>query len=696
MLLLPCPRRASARALFAGDRNGRRQDGGRRRGRASSPVALLAALGLLQGCAGTDKPGPLRADLLLRGGLVVDGTGAPPRRADVAVRADRILFVGDAAGRIVPQRELDARGLAVAPGFVDLHSHADLNLLAGPDRQQELLRAKILQGVTTIVVGNCGLGAAPADEGAARVLAGINGWMTPEGVTLPPLSVADYLDRVERDGVVLNVAALVPHGPVRISAMGLAPGGPSPVQLEQMRRLVARSLEEGAFGLSAGLIYPPGMYAPTEELVALAEEVAARDRVFTCHVRGSSETLLEATGELLEIARRSRARVHHSHLEAVGERFWPLVAEVLAREDEAREDGLSVSHDVFPYTRAATMMSAIFPPWALEGGIGRLLDRLRDPAVRERIRHEVETRRPEWPPWKLGGWPHNLVEAVGWDAIYVASVGPAGPAELAGRSLAEIAAAEGRAPFDVVASLMLSEEGRVGQLVGEISGSEGELDALHSILRHPAAVVITDAEDYGRGIPHPAHAGAFARALRLARDTLGMPLEEIVHRMTGRPASLLRLRDRGVLREGAFADLVAFDPLRVRDRATWEDPRRAPDGIVWVLVNGTVVAERGELRGGAVGRVLRAGRTASEPAPRDHERRGPLAPGRRREISLLRGSRARRPGERAASFERSPSCAPGGRRAVLGDRTGRSFARPQRPPGSLVETQRIIHVPLPG
>lgn len=611
------PDRAPRLAVLARGWEARSRDGGRRRGRAAWPFALVVSLALLPGCAGTDEPGLLRADLLVRGGLVVDGTGAPPRRADVAVRGERILFVGEAADRVVAAREFDARGLAVAPGFVDLHSHADLILLAGPDRQQELLRAKTLQGVTTIVVGNCGLGAAPADEGATPVLAGVNGWMTPVGVTLPALSVAGYLDRIERSGVVLNVAALVPHGPVRISAMGLAPGEPSPAQLERMRRLVARSLEEGAFGLSAGLIYPPGMYASTEEFVALAEEVAARDRVFTCHIRGSSETLLEATGELLEIARRSGARVHHSHLEAVGERFWPLAAEVLAREDQARAEGLSVSHDVFPYTRAATMMSAIFPPWALEGGVGRLLDRLRDPAVRQRIRREVETRRPEWPPWKPGGWPHNLVEAVGWDAIYVASVGPSGPGDLAGRSLAEIGAAEGRAPFDAVADLMLSEEGRVGQLVGEISGSERDFDTLHSILRHPAAVVISDAEDYGRGIPHPAHAGAFVRALRLARDALGMPLEEIVHRMTGRPASLLRLRDRGVLREGAFADVVVFDPARVTDRATWEDPRRPAEGIVLVAVNGRIVAERGEYRAGAVGRVLRAEPSGREPAPRE-------------------------------------------------------------------------------
>lgn len=574
------------------------------------PWLPLAAAGLaLASCSGPSRPERIPADLLFQGGVVLDGTGAPPRRADVAVRGDRIVFVGDGGGRIAASRVFEVPGLVIAPGFVDLHSHADLVLLGGPSVQQRLLRAKILQGVTTIVVGNCGLGAVPADERASRILSAINGWMTPEGVEPPPLTTAGYLDRIEKDGVALNVATLVPHGPIRISVMGLAPGEPAGPELDRMRKLLARSLEEGAFGFSAGLIYPPGMYAATDELVALAEEVAARDRLFTCHIRGSSETLLEATEELLEIARRSGARVHHSHLEAVGEKFWPAVARVLALEDEARAAGLSVSHDVFPYTRAATMMAAIFPPWALEGGIPRLLRRLEEPETRRRIRLEIETRVPEWPPWKRGGWPHNLVEAVGWDAIYVASVRPGGPLDLVGRSLAEIASAEGRPPFEVVSDLMRSQEGQVGQLVGEISGREGEETALLAILRHPSAAVITDAEDYGRGLAHPAHAGAFARALRLAQDRLGMPLEEIVHRMTGRPASLVRLEDRGVLREGAYADLVVFDPARVRDRATWQEPRRPAEGISYVLVNGKIVVEDGIYLGGLPGRVLRAPRT---------------------------------------------------------------------------------------
>jgi N-acyl-D-aspartate/D-glutamate deacylase len=544
-------------------------------------------------------------DLVLRGGTVIDGTGAPARSADVAVRDGRIHAVGQ-PGALRAARAIDASGLVVAPGFVDLHSHADLILLADRATQERLLAAKLAQGITTVIVGNCGLGVAPTSPDAGPILAAINGWMTPDGVVAGPQRIGDYLDALESRGVVLNAGTLVPHGPARVSSMGLAAGAPSDEQLDAMRRDVRNGLQQGAFGLSAGLIYPPGMYSATEELVELARVVAAADRLFTAHVRGSSETLLPATRELIEIARRSGARVHHSHLEAVGERYWPDVARVLALEDAARAEGLRISHDVFPYTRAATMMSAIFPPWALEGGLPALLDRLADPDARQRLRGELATRVPQWPPWREGGWPHNLVGAVGWDGIRVASVGAGGPLQLVGRSLDEIAAERGGHPFDVVAELMRSQQGRVGQLVDEISGRGERIEALLSILAHPAAAVVSDAEDYGRGAPHPAHAGAFARALRLNRERSLMPPEDLVRRMTSYPASLIGLDDRGVISPGAHADLVVLDPRRVTDRATWEAPRLAAEGIRWVLVNGAIAVEDGRYVGGLHGRVLRA------------------------------------------------------------------------------------------
>jgi N-acyl-D-amino-acid deacylase len=571
---------------------------------ASTRLAALLTAATLVGC-NADAPAP-EFDLILRGGTVVDGSGGAALRADVGIRDGRIAEIGTLADRR-STRTVDVAGRVVAPGFIDLHSHADLIVLAPGDVQWRLLEAKLHQGVTTLVVGNCGLGVAPADGPTAALLAGVNGWMTPEGVEPGPLSIAGYLDRLERDGTLMNVATLVPHGPVRLSVMGLAPGEPSATQLERMAGLVEQGLEDGAFGLSFGLIYPPGMYSATNELVELARVAAPHDALVTAHVRGSSETLLDATAELVAVAERSGARTHHSHMEAVGEAFWPSVPAMIEIEDRARRDGLRISHDVFPYTRAATMMTAIFPPWALEGGVDALLDRLRDTGTRERIRRDVEQRRPEWPPWVEGGWPHNLVGAVGWDGIVVASLATERDSGRIGRSLAELAAESGRDPFDVVVELMLEQRGRVGQQVREVSGRDGDLDALTRILTHPDAAIVSDAEDYGRGAPHPAHAGAFARAIRWNREHGWMPLEELVRRMTGYPAALLGLTDRGRLRPGAAADLVVFDPERVTDLADWSTPRRHAAGFDLVVIDGTIVLGEGAGSHALPGRVLRAG-----------------------------------------------------------------------------------------
>ena len=584
-----------------------------RRGR--RPARLVAALALSAACA---APQTEQVDLLIVGALLTDGSGEAPRRADLAVRDGRILSVGELSGWSA-ERTVDAAGLVLAPGFIDLHSHADVILLGDRATQERLLEAKIRQGVTTVVVGNCGLGVAPADESAAAILRDVNAWMTPEGVTAAALDTAGYLASLERQGVALNVGTLVPHGPLRISAMGLAAGAPTAEQSAAMRRDLAAGIDAGALGLSVGLIYPPGMFSATEELIELAHVVARSDGLFTVHVRGSSELLLPATRELIEIARSSGVRTHHSHLEAVGERFWSDAVRVLALEDAARAEGLRISHDVFPYDRAATMMAAIFPPWSLESGVPALLDRLRDPSTRERIRRDVALRTPDWPPWRPGGWPHNLVGAVGWDGILVASTELPGHAPLTGLDLATIAEGSGRDPFDVVADLMLAESGRVGQLVAEISGGPGNREALASIYRHPAAAIVSDAEDYGRGVPHPAHAGAFVRALRLGREERHEPIEARIRRMTGYPAEIAGLALRGRLRAGAPADLVLFDPERVTDRATWESPRLFAEGIVLVAINGQIVVDDGAYLGGLPGTVLRRGAETARVSAVDSE-----------------------------------------------------------------------------
>ncbi|MDH3590745.1 MAG: amidohydrolase family protein [Planctomycetota bacterium] len=577
--------------------------------RVSALVSVLVML-LFSSCPARAP----HADWLFTGGMVYDGSGADGRLADVAVTDGTIAAVGALDGWTAKRRiELDGR--AIAPGFVDMHSHADLILLS-PNAEM-LLRNKLRQGVTTVVVGNCGLGPAPANADGARILAALNGWMTPDGVEAGALDFAAYLAAIEAAGPPVHVASLVPHGPLRVSERGLEGGAPSADALDRMRAALDDALDAGGFGLSFGLIYPPGMFSDTDELAALAERVAARDGLVALHVRGSSETLLDATDELLAVAGRSGVRVHHSHLEAVGEPFWPSIVDVLSREDAARAEGLDVSHDMFPYSRAATMMSAIFPPDALDGGVAALLERLSDPHERTRLSRDLETRIPEWPPWREGGWPHNLVSAVGWDGIRVASVGSGDAPDLTGRSLAELAARTGKPPFDLVADLMLQEGGNVGQWVDEISGREdapGGLAELERILVHPAGAVVSDAEDYGRGSPHPAHAGAFARALRWNRERHLLPWGEMIRKMTAWPAERIGLPLRGRLAPGAPADLVVLDLDAVADRADWSRPRTAAAGVDWVFVGGHAVVEEGEYRGGAPGRVLRRGEGVDEHA----------------------------------------------------------------------------------
>src|SRR5882672_9247040 len=307
-------------------------------------------------------------DITIQNAVIIDGTGLPAYRADIAIKGDRIAAIGKLNAKA--KRTISARGLTVIPGIIDPHSHADLILPLAPKRQTELMRCKLAQGVTTTIIGNCGLGCAPvANDDAQVVLRAVNAWMTPEPVEWKWRTVGEYLDRIESNGL---------------------------------------AMKDGALALSTGLIYPPGMYSDTGELRELARVVADYGGVYTSHIRGSSETLIPAVKELLEVGRETGVRVHHSHNEAVGREHWPKIDRVLAMEEEAERDGLRVSFDMFPYTAAATMMIAIYPPWALEGGVDRLIERLKDQKTRRRIERDVERKTPSWPPWREHGWPHNL------------------------------------------------------------------------------------------------------------------------------------------------------------------------------------------------------------------------------------------------------------------------------------------------
>jgi N-acyl-D-amino-acid deacylase len=541
--------------------------------------------------------------LLLRGGSIVDGTGGPAFRGDIRVAGGRVVAVGK-ADATESEEILDVDGRVVAPGFIDLHSHGDLIWAWPSPRREEIVRGRIAQGITTEIVGNCGLGVAPLlGDAAHSILADLNGWMSPQRFSWEWKTLDGYLTFIEKAGLPVNVGTLVAHGPLRIGAMGLVSGDPDQGAVRVMLDALAEALDAGAFGLSAGLIYPPGMYSSTLELIELARPVERRGGVFTCHVRGSSETLLPAVDELLRIGWEAGVAVHHSHAEAVGRAHWTKIETFLEREDDARRKGLRASFDVFPYPVAATMMLAIYPPWSLAGGPGALLKRLVDPEARRRMAKDIESVAPEWPPWIEGRWPHNLVRTVGWEGIRIASVGSEKNRPLEGISLAELGSRVSKSPFDAISDLMIEEQANVGQFVEDISGEAG----LRRLIAHPAGAFITDANDYGKGKPHPAAYGSLPRILgRYVREERALGLEEAVRRMTSLPADILGIRNRGRIREGAWADLVVFHPESVADRATLAEPRSFPEGVEAVIVNGEL-AWRGVLTSARAGRVIRKG-----------------------------------------------------------------------------------------
>ncbi len=528
-------------------------------------------------------------DLLIKNADVLDGTGQPAYPADVAIQDNRVIAIG-AIGQfpVHAKQTIDATGLTLMPGLIDPHSHADLLLPLAPERQAELMRSKLAQGITTTIIGNCGLGCAPvANVEAENILRALNAWMTPEQVAWPWRTVGDYLERLGENGLALNVATLAPHGPIRISAMGLAKGAPLKAQQRMMRRMVEQAMNDGALGLSTGLIYPPGMWSAPDELQDLARVVAAHGGIYTSHIRGSSETLLPAVKELIEVGRATGCRIHHSHNEAVGRAHWPKIPKVLALEEQAEREGIRISFDMFPYTAAATMMIALYPPWALEGGVDRLLECLQDGTTRRRIERDIARRKSVWPALGENGWPHNLVRATSWEAITIGYVASRKNKRYENRTLVELGKLTGKTPFDAISDLLIEEHGQVSMMIFEVNGEREERALLKQFVSHRLCAFCTDAEDYGRGLPHPAAYGAFARIFdKFVKRDATISLAEAVRKMTSYPAQIFGLRERGVIRPGAFADLVLCNPAKIADRASFARPRQLAAGIEQVFVNG--------------------------------------------------------------------------------------------------------------
>jgi len=518
--------------------------------------------------------------MIIEGGRVIDGSGNPWIKADVGIVAGRIEAVGRLAGAEAGRR-VDAAGHVVAPGFIDIHSHSDYTVLIDPR-----VESKVRQGVTTEVVGNCGSSAAPIN---AEVRAYREKYMRAslgEDFEFDWETMAEYMDLIDASGASFNVVPMVGQGTIRQNVMGYENREPTRSELEEMKRLVAEAMEDGAWGMSTGLIYTPSTFAKTDEIVELAKVLKDFNGVYFSHIRGEGETLLEAVEEAVEIGERAGVPVQIAHFKASGKAYWGRTKDSLRLVEEGRRKGVDVTFDQYPYVASSTGLSALMPHWAQEGGADRLLERLRDPEIRRKIRDGPATVTRDWA------------------SVMIASA--KNHPQYEGKTVAEVAELEGKEEMDAVFDLLIAEDAQVAI----VSFGMSEED-VRRVMRSPFGMVGSDGRAVaprgilGRGKPHPRYYGTFPRVIgHYVREGV-ITLQEAVRKMTSAPAQRLGLRDRGLLREGFKADIAVFDPINVKDEATFVDPHRFASGIPYVFVNGTLVVDNGEHTGALPGKALR-------------------------------------------------------------------------------------------
>jgi N-acyl-D-amino-acid deacylase len=521
-------------------------------------------------------------DVIVRNGLVVDGSGSPALWQDVGITGERIEIVGNLSSSQSPLI-IQAEGLVVAPGFIDIHSHSEFNLLINPPAE-----SKVRQGVTTEVCGNCGVSPSPligeAKDHRQDSLA-------PLGLKIEWATLEEYCARIQARGIALNVALLIGQGNVRASVMGYLDRKATRAELSLMRDLLRQEMEMGGVGLSLGLIYPPGVYTGRDELIALAEVVGEFNSIITAHIRSEGDRLMEALSEMIEIGEKTGVPVQVSHLKTSGEKNWAKLSSAFALIEGAQERGIDITADRYPYTSSSTDLDAVLPAWAFEGGNEEEMKRLRDEKTRERLKEEIGKNHPQ---------------ADYWERIRIASLNSSSRPEWEGMSMAEIAEKEKKDPCDLLFDLLLEERLQVDAIFFALSETN-----LREILKKPYVMIGSDSSvraHYGvlkKGKPHPRGFGTFPRILgRYVRDKQVLTLEQAVYKMSGQPARRIGLKERGLIRKGFHADLTIFDLETINDTSTYEDPYRYPEGIRYVLVNGKVVVANGETTSTLPGQVL--------------------------------------------------------------------------------------------
>ncbi len=527
-------------------------------------------------------------DVVIKNGKIIDGTGNSWYYADLAVKEDTVAAIGKLSTKGA-KTVIDAKDMAVAPGFIDIHTHSDIPLLVDGEGHSH-----IRQGVTTNVIGNCGNSAAPVTSvSREHAEAGIAN-QYPD-LKLDWSSMEEYLAKLEKQGVSLNVASLVGQGTVRNAVMGFNDGTPSQAELKQMQDLVKQSMEQGAFGLSSGLIYVPGVYASTEELIALAKVTAEYNGSYNTHIRGENDTLLDAIVEALEIGRKAGISVQISHFKAMGRHMWGKSADAIRLLEKARLDGVDVTADQYPYNASATGLGAYMPPWAHVGGTEGLMARLNDAEVRAKIKHDILNGLPDW---------ISLHKGVGWENTFITFCRKH---EYEGKTVSEIAKERGADDFETAFDILAECKGQV-QVVYFTIGDED----IERIMKHPLTMVGSDSSalaiegPLANGRPHPRSFGTFVKVLgHYVREKKTISLEDAVRKMTSAPARRMRFYDRGILLPGMKADVVVFDPNTVGENGTYIEPFAYPSGIEHVIVNGKQTIKHGEHLGTKAGRVLR-------------------------------------------------------------------------------------------
>ena len=536
------------------------------------------------------SPSPPTADfdVIIRGGTVYDGTGSEPRQADVAIRGDRIAGVGDfkaAKAKTV----IDAKGLAVTPGFINMLSWSTESLIQDGRSQSE-----IRQGVTTEIMGE-GESMGPVNDGVREHMLRAQ---TDIKYDIKWNTLAEYLQYLEKRGISCNVASFLGATTAREYVIGFEDKPPTPEQLEQMRDLVRKEMEAGALGIGTSLIYPPAFYAKTEELIELCKVAAKYQGKYISHMRSEGNQLFEALDELLRIAREANIPAEVYHIKAAGEKNWPKEDELLARIERAQKEGLNVRANMYTYTAAGTGLDACLPPWTEDGGYPALFKRLRDQAVREKIKAEVKIDSDKWENLYLAAGSPEKILLVGFKSDKLKP--------LTGKTLAEVAKMRGKDPIDTIMDLIAEDESRISTVYYLMSEENVKKE-----LRKPWISFGSDEASqapeppFTKSNPHPRAYGNFARVLgKYVRDEKVLPMSDAIHRLSGQPATNLGLDHRGFLKEGMFADVVVFDPATISDRATFEKPHQYAVGVKHVFVNGVQVIKDGEHTGAKPGRAL--------------------------------------------------------------------------------------------